>query len=118
MDIGIPKQRRPFDYRVGLTPMGVKILTDKGHRCYVETGAGQGSGFDDERYRRAGAQIVYSPEEAYGRADMVLGVSRPLANEFDLLRSGQILCGFLHLAVSHPAQDGAADREKHHSHRV
>lgn len=102
MDIGIPKQRRPFDYRVGLTPMGVEILTKLGHRMYVERDAGQGSGFSDEQYRRAGAQIVYSPEEVYGRADMILTVSRPLLPEFELLREGQILCGFLHLAVAHP----------------
>ena len=53
MDIGIPKQRRPFDYRVGLTPMGVEILTGLGHRVYVERDAGQGSGFEDDRYTRA-----------------------------------------------------------------
>ena len=104
MDIGIPKQKRPFDYRAGLTPMGVEILTRSGHRCYVESGAGQGSGFEDERYRLAGAQIVYSPEELYGRSEMILSVSRPLPNEFELLHEGQILCGFLHLAVSHPAK--------------
>jgi len=104
MDIGIPKQKRPFDYRVGLTPMGVKILTDLGHRCYVESSAGQGSGFSDERYRQAGAQIVYSTAEVYGRSQMILGVSRPLINEFELLQEGHILCGFLHLAVSHPAK--------------
>ncbi len=102
MDFGIPKQRRPFDYRVGLTPMGVEILTQQGHRVYVERDAGQGSGFSDEQYRRAGAQIVYSPEELYGRAQMILTVSRPLLPEFELLREGHILCGFLHLAVAHP----------------
>lgn len=102
MDIGIPKQRRPYDYRVGLTPMGVEILTQHGHRVYVERDAGQGSGFSDEQYRRAGAQVVYSLEEVYGRADMILSVSRPLLPEFELLREGQILCGFLHLAVAHP----------------
>src|SRR5512135_1398425 len=104
MDIGIPKQKRPFDYRAGLTPMGVEILTRGGHRCYVENGAGQGSGFEDERYRQAGAQIVYSPEELYGRSQMILSVSRPLPNEFDLLQEGHILVGFLHLAVTHPAK--------------
>lgn len=102
MDIGIPKQRRPFDFRAGLTPMGVEILTQHGHRVYVERDAGQGSGFEDERYRRAGAQIVYSVEEVYGRAEMILTVSRPLLPEFELLREGQILCGFLHMAVAHP----------------
>ncbi|OIO90091.1 MAG: alanine dehydrogenase [Anaerolineae bacterium CG2_30_64_16] len=104
MDIGIPRQKRPFDYRVGLTPMGVEILTGLGHRCYVESGAGQGSGFDDERYRQAGGQIVYSTEEVYGRGQLILSVSRPTSAEFELLREGHIVCGFLHLAVSHPAK--------------
>src|SRR5512139_3604674 len=102
MDIGIPKQKRPFDYRAGLTPMGVEILTGKGHRVYVERDAGTGSGFDDERYRTAGAQICYSGEEVYGRSEMLLCVSRPLLQDFDLLQEGQIICGFLHLAVAHP----------------
>lgn len=82
--------------------MGVEILTHQGHRVYVERDAGQGSGFDDERYRSAGAQIVYSTEEVYGRSDMILTVSRPLLPEFELLHQGQTLCGFLHLAVAHP----------------
>jgi len=103
MDIGIPRQKHPFDYRVGLTPMGVEILNGMGHRCYVESGAGQGSGFADERYAQSGAQIVYSAEEVYGRGQLILSVSRPLIPEFGLLREGHILCGFLHLAVSHPA---------------
>jgi len=104
MDFGIPKQKRPYDYRVGMTPMGVEVLTQQGHRVYVEHGAGQGSGFDDERYRQAGAQIVYSSEEVYGRGQLILTVSRPTEQEFDLLQDGQILCGFLHLAVAHPAR--------------
>jgi len=104
MDFGIPKQKRPFDYRVGMTPMGVEVLTRQGHRVYVEHDAGQGSGFEDERYRQAGAQIVYSPEEVYGRGELILTVSRPTEQEFDLLQQGHILCGFLHLAVAHPAR--------------
>ncbi len=102
MDIGIPRQKRPFDYRAGLTPMGVEILTRMGHRVYVERDAGQGSGFDDERYRNAGAQICYTTEELYGRSEMLLSFSRPELSEFELLHEGQILCGFLHLAVAHP----------------
>ncbi len=102
MDIGIPRQKRPYDYRVGLTPMGVELLTKRGHRVYVEHEAGKGSGFDDERYRQAGGQIVYSTEELYGRAQLILTVSRPTDQEFDLLHEGHILCGFLHLAVVHP----------------
>jgi alanine dehydrogenase len=70
----------------------------------VERDAGQGSGFEDELYREAGAQIVYSVEEVYGRSQLILSVSRPLIPEFELLQEGHILCGFLHLAVSHPAK--------------
>jgi alanine dehydrogenase len=102
MDIGIPRQKRPFDYRVGMTPMGVEVLTQMGHRCYVESSAGKGSGFEDEHYRRAGAQVVYSTEEVYGRSQLILSFARPLLPEFELLQEGHILCGFLHLAVSHP----------------
>ena len=69
MDFGIPKQKRPFDYRVGMTPMGVEVLTRQGHRVYVEHDAGQGSGFEDERYRQAGAQIVYSQRRSTAAAN-------------------------------------------------
>jgi alanine dehydrogenase len=104
MDVGIPKHKSPYDYRVGLTPMGVELLVEAGHRCYVESAAGQGSGFSDDRYRRAGATIVFSTAEVYGRAQMILSVSRPVPDEFDLLQEGHILFGFLHLAVIHPAR--------------
>ena len=73
-------------------------------QVYVERDAGQGSGFEDERYRAAGGQIVYSVEEVYGRAQMILTVSRPTLPEFELLQEGHILVGFLHLAVSHPGK--------------
>ena len=75
MDIGIPKERRDLEMRVGLTPYGVKLLTESGHACYVECGAGEGAGFSDRDYERAQGRIVYSTEEAYLRSDMVLKVS-------------------------------------------
>lgn len=80
MNIGIPRERRPDEHRVGLTPAGVELLVTGGHRCYVEHDAGLGAGFSDEDFARAGAQIVYSGEEAYGRADLVVKVARPTAN--------------------------------------
>ncbi len=98
MDIGIPKERRPFENRVGLTPIGVKLLAQRGHRCYVERGAGVGSGFRDEDYAQAGAQIVYESEEAFGRAELVLKVTRPTQAELEWLHEGQVIMGFLHLA--------------------
>ncbi len=100
MNIGIPKERRDLEMRVGLTPYGVGLLTRAGHICYVERGAGEGAGFSDYDYERGGARIVYSTEEAYLRADMVLKAVRPTHEELEWLREGQILCGFLHLAAA------------------
>ena len=100
MDIGVPRERRNYDSRVGLTPAGVELLTAEGHTCYVELGAGLGAGFSDHDYEKAGARIVYSGEEVYGRAELVLKVSRPTVEEFEWLRDGQIVMGFLHLAAA------------------
>jgi alanine dehydrogenase len=102
MDIGIPRERRVDEYRVGLTPAGVELLTAAGHTCYVETDAGRGTGFTDVDYERAGARIVYSPQEACGRADLVVKVERPTAEEVEWFRDGCIAMGFLHLAVAQP----------------
>jgi alanine dehydrogenase len=104
MDIGIPKERTASEFRVGLPPVGVRLLTELGHACYVETGAGIGSGFSDDEYRGAGATIVFSGEEAYGRADLVLKVVRPTTSELDWLRDGQTIMGLLHLGAAHPSE--------------
>jgi len=99
MNICIPKERRDSEYRVGLTPAAVRLLHDAGHTCYVEHEAGLGSGFSDYDYQQAGGQIVYSGEEIYGRADFLVKVARPTQIEFDWMRDGQIIAGFLHLAA-------------------
>lgn len=104
MNVGIPKERRPYEYRAGLSPTGVSLLTAAGHTCYVETGAGVGAGFSDEAYSHAGARIVWSTEEAYGRADLILKVTRPTAAELVWMHPGQTLMGYLHMAVSHPSK--------------
>src|SRR5512146_950086 len=98
MNIGIPRERRPFEFRVGLSPAGAQILTQNGHAVFVEHEAGAGAGFSDASYQEAGATLVYSTEEALGRADLVLKVARPLQEEIDWLRPGSMLAGFLHLA--------------------
>jgi alanine dehydrogenase len=98
MDIGIPKELRPFEFRVGLSPAGVQALAQLGHRLFVEHDAGAGAGFSDTDYERAGAGIVYSSAEVFGRADLLLKVSRPLEEELELLRPESMLAGFLHLA--------------------
>jgi len=97
MNIGIPKERRPFEYRVGLSPAGVEILCHHGHPIYVEHEAGLGSGFADEEYEQAGANIVYSTEEVYGRADLILKVARPTEDEMKFIQPGSTLAGLLSL---------------------
>jgi len=102
MEFGVPKEVRDLEMRVGLTPAGALALTRAGHTVYVERDAGLGAGFADEDYRRAGAQIVYSAAEAYGRADVVVKVTRPTAQEHLLFREGQAIFSFLHLSVASP----------------
>lgn len=97
MDIGIPKESRAFEYRVGLSPAGAEILVQSGHQVFVQHEAGLGSGFHDHEYEKVGARIVYSAEEAFGRANFVLKISRPLKREIEYLAPGSILAGLLHL---------------------
>ncbi len=97
MNIGIPKERRAFEYRVGLFPAGVKMLTQLGHTCYVEHDAGLGAGFSDQEYVLSGAKIVYTPHEVFGRADLLLKVARPTLEELEWLRPETTLAGLLHL---------------------
>lgn len=99
MNISIPKERRDSEYRVGLTPAGIELLTEKGHTCFVEKGAGLGSGFSDHAYQKAGATIVYSGEEIYKRADLILKVSRPIKEEYSWMPEGLTIMGFLHLSA-------------------
>lgn len=100
MNIGIPKERRPFEERVGLSPAGVEILTQHGHQVYVEHEAGVGASFDDREFEQAGARLVYSPEEVFVRADLMLKVARPTRQELDWLRPNTVLAGQLHLAAT------------------
>ena len=79
MNVGVPKERRPFEFRVGLPPAGAAMFVRNGHTVYVESDAGEGAGFCDQDYTRAGATVVYAPEEVFGRADLVLKFARPLA---------------------------------------
>jgi len=98
MNIGIPKERRPFEFRVGLTPAAVQMLAEEGHLCYVEHNAGVNAGFSDQEYESAGARVVYTPHEVFGRADLLLKVSRPLYEELEWLRPQTTIMGLLHLS--------------------
>ena len=112
MDFGVPKEVRDLESRVGLSPAGVLTLTRAGHAVYIERGAGSAVGFSDEDYRQAGGSIVYSAQEAYGRADVVAKVTRPTADEHALFRPGQTIFSFLHLPVSSPdLLEALAERE-------
>jgi len=100
MLIGIAKEIKSDEYRVGMTPGGVKELILHGHTVMVETQAGAGSGFADDEYRRMGAEIVDSAAEVWSRAEMVIKVKEPLAAEFSYLREDLILYTYLHLAAA------------------
>ncbi len=99
MIIGIPKEIKTEEYRVGIVPAGVKALVDEGHRVIFEAGAGLGSGIRDEEYKGAGAEILPSANDIYGSADLIMKVKEPQPSEFPLLREGQILYTYLHLAA-------------------
>jgi alanine dehydrogenase len=99
MDIGIPKETKDQEFRVGLTPSIVRILTDRGHQVYVETQAGEGSSFPDDRYLEAGAKIVPTAAAAWER-EMVVKVKEPLSAEYSYLQKDQILFTYLHLAAN------------------
>lgn len=99
MIIGIPRERRPDEHRVGLTPATIEMLTSAGHPCVIEKDAGRGAGFADIEYERAGARIVYSGEEVYGRADLVTKVAKPTREEAEWLKEDSTVMGFLHLAA-------------------
>lgn len=104
MNICIPKELRDSEYRVGLTPAGIQLLTQQGHTCFVEKEAGVGSGFSDHAYQKAGATIVYNGEEIYGRADLILKVSSPIKEEYSWMPEGLTLLGFLHLSAGGSAK--------------
>ncbi|MDR5708218.1 MAG: alanine dehydrogenase [Armatimonadota bacterium] len=101
MRIGVPRERKDQEYRVGITPAGVMQLVQAGHQVLIEAGAGEGSGFADEEYRRRGAHIVRDPSEVWG-CDLVMKVKEPLSEEYRYLREGLVLFAFLHLAADAP----------------
>jgi len=98
MKVGTIRETKIEEYRVGLTPSGVKALAQAGHQVFVERGAGEGSGFNDEQYEQAGAATCPSAEAVASAVDLLVKVKEPLQSEFALLRPGLILFTYLHLA--------------------
>lgn len=98
MIIGVPKEVKDHESRVGITPAGVKALVDAGHKVLVETKAGELSAFPDEDYASAGAEIVPTAADAWNKADMVVKVKEPIEKEYPYFRQGLVLFTYLHLA--------------------
>src|SRR5258708_3623340 len=102
MIVGVPKEIKAQENRVGLLPSALYQLIKRGHQVLVEKGAGVGAGYPDEEYTRAGGEWIHKHGEVFERAKMIVKVKEPLPAEYDLLRAGQILFTSLHLAASKP----------------
>jgi alanine dehydrogenase len=100
MIVGILKEIKAEENRVCMTPAGVEVMKQNGHTVLVEKSAGVGSGFEDVQYAQAGAEIVSTAKEIFKRSDMVMHVKEPLPPEYDLIREGQIIFTYLHLAAA------------------
>jgi alanine dehydrogenase len=98
MIIGLPKEIKDNESRVGLTPAGVKTLSDAGHKVIIETHAGEGSGISDDEYRAASGEIATSADDVWAAAEMIVKVKEPIPAEYHRLREGQLLFTYLHLA--------------------
>ncbi|HEX5454044.1 MAG TPA: alanine dehydrogenase [Stellaceae bacterium] len=106
MLIGVPKEVKTHEYRVGLVPASVRELVHHGHRVAVESSAGAGIGFDDAAYRAAGAEIMGGAEEVFAAAELIVKVKEPQPDEVTLLRRGQVLFTYLHLAADRALTEG------------
>ena len=105
MIIGIPKEIKADEYRVGILPVGVEELVRAGHKVLVEVNAGIGSGIADEKYAKAGAEMVEAPTELFRRADIIIKVKEPQSGEVAMLRRGQIVFTYFHLAADRELTD-------------
>ena len=99
MIVGVPKEIKISENRVGMTEAGVRQLVKEGHTLYVEKDAGVGSGISNQQYEKAGAKILDTKAEVYAKSDMIVKVKEPLPDEYELLRPNQILYTYLHLAA-------------------
>jgi alanine dehydrogenase len=109
--VGVAREVKDNEYRVALTPEGARELTHAGHRVLVQKGAGEGSSLYEDRYVRAGAEMVETAEDVWHRADMVLKVKEPVEQEYGLLQEGQVLFTYLHLAASRPLTEVLTERK-------
>jgi len=106
MRIGVPKEIKSQENRIGLTPDSVKILTSNGHEVLVENNGGFEAGFDNEQYKRSGAKIVNKAEDIFNDAEIIVKVKEPLSNEIKMIRENQIMFTYLHLAAGKELTEG------------
>lgn len=111
MIIGVPKEIKNNENRVAVTPAGITEFRKHGHTIYVQTQAGQGSGFSDEEYLEAGAQLLDTIEEVYAIADMIIKVKEPIASEYPLIKENQLLFTYFHFASSEPLTHAMIERK-------
>ena len=111
MKIGLPKEIKDNEYRVGLTPAGVQALAHAGHSVYVQKTAGEGSGFKDEQYVKAGGQLLDTADEVWATGDMIVKVKEPVAPEYPRMRENQLLFTYLHLAPEFELTKQMLDRK-------
>ena len=100
MIIGVPKEIKLQEHRIGLTPESVKVLTDKSHKVLVQDNGGYEAGFTNEDYKKAGAKIIEKPEEIFKDAEIIVKVKEPQMNEVKMIRDGQITYTYLQLAAA------------------
>ena len=105
MLVGVPKEIKNNENRVAMTPAGVHELTQRGHKVLIEKSAGAGSGFSDDDYQRAGAEIAPAATKVWAEAEMIVKVKEPIEPEYKLMRKGQVLFTYLHLAASRACTD-------------
>ncbi len=105
MKVGVPREVKIHEYRVAITPAGVRELTRLQHEVFVEKGAGEGSSIADEEFAAAGATILGATDDVWAEGDLLLKVKEPLAEEYPLMRAGQVLFTYLHLAASRECTD-------------
>ena len=109
MKIGIPKEIKPQENRIGLTPESVKVLVSDGHEVLVENNGGYEAGFYNEQYKSAGAKIIDSASDIFNDADIIVKVKEPLSNEVKMIRENQIVFTYLHLAAAKELTQGLSN---------
>ena len=106
MKIGVPKEIKPQEHRIGLTPDSVKTLTSNGNQVFFEKDGGFEAGFDDDQYKKAGAKIVNRAEDIFNDSEIIVKVKEPLSEEVKMIRENQIVFTYLHLAAAKELTQG------------